>query len=151
MAIPVVEGFRIGGNTPIDDRLVYSTVAQVFLPPDEGGIGPLRRYDGLAVWITSENKLYRFIGGTTEAHFVVDTATTAVIETIIQAIQEHYLATFFNSETIENLTTLLMESDAFKNAFWSKTELRVMSQSEYTAAAPGSIPADTVVMIKESV
>jgi len=106
MAIELLDVTRIKGNTPIEDRLVRNTVDEVFNGAvAETFIAPLRRYDGLAVWIKSEKKLYRFVGGTAQANFVPDAAGTEMIETIIE--------TLFESETlVETFIEKLLESDA---------------------------------------
>lgn len=63
-------GFRIGDNSPIDDRLVYPTVDSVFLPASQGGIVSARRHVGLKIYITSEEKFYFFKDGVNQVNFV---------------------------------------------------------------------------------
>jgi hypothetical protein len=70
MAIAMGSGFRVGDNSPIDDRIVYDTVASVFLPASQGGMVSARRHVGLKIYIVSEEKYYYFKTGTTQADFV---------------------------------------------------------------------------------
>ena len=72
MALTVPQGFRVGNTKPVDDRIVFDTVAAAL-----AAVGNPRRYNGLAVWIRDEEKTYRFIGGTTDEHFVPDPASGA--------------------------------------------------------------------------
>jgi hypothetical protein len=73
MAVKILEGFRVGGSTPIDERIVRDTVASIFdSTNDETFIAISRRYIGLAIWIKEEHRTYRFVGGITASHFIPD-------------------------------------------------------------------------------
>lgn len=110
----------------------------------------------LAVWITSEQLLYRFMGlpavlpAATDPRwkaewFLPDMAAPTTLEKIIDTI-------FERSTLVDKLIEKLFDSDAFKDAmkdYWSKEELRVVTAAEY-ASPPEPIPAGTVVMVKES-
>jgi len=135
------DGHRITNDSPVDDRMVYETVEEVLTTLPFG-----RRYDGLAIWIRQKKLLYRFIGGTSNDHFVPDMVTTEVIEAIIAELQDKFFETLFNTETLNTLTELFSASVEFKRAFWSKEELRVMSPTAYTDT---NLPEGTVVMLKE--
>jgi len=71
------QGFRVCKG-PMDDRTEYETVDEIF-EPSEIWIHPERRYDGLSVWIKSEQRKYRFVGGTDRAHFVPDPDIRAIL------------------------------------------------------------------------
>lgn len=77
MAISLGGGIRVTINEPIDDRLVYETVESVFLPATQGGVAVSRRYDGLQIYIKSEQRFYRFVGGIAREDFVPDPAIGA--------------------------------------------------------------------------
>ena len=71
-------GLTINSSFEVDDRLVYPSVDAVL---NTGGVvngswkprlSKQRRYEGLAVWITEEHCLYRFIGGIDDEHFTLD-------------------------------------------------------------------------------
>jgi hypothetical protein len=70
MAIAMGSGFRVGDNSAIDDRIIYDTVDAVFLPASQGGIVSARRYIGLMIYISSEEKYYYFKDGITQTNFV---------------------------------------------------------------------------------
>lgn len=74
MALSFGSGLKVGNSEPIDDRLIYETVEDVFLPAAQGGISNARRYDGLQIYIKSEQRFYRFVGGITRDDFVPDPA-----------------------------------------------------------------------------
>jgi hypothetical protein len=60
-------GQHITNDDPVDDRMVFDTVAEVLETLAFG-----RRFDGLSIWIRKEKRKYRFIGGTANSHFVPD-------------------------------------------------------------------------------
>lgn len=64
MPLNVPQGLHVGGREPVDDRIIFDTPADAL-----AGIAAPRRYDGLAVWIKSEGKTYRFMGGTANDNF----------------------------------------------------------------------------------
>ena len=64
------QGFRVDMG-PIDDRTEYDTIDDIFTP-SEKWIHPSRRYDGLLIYIKSERKCYRFVGGIERKHFIPD-------------------------------------------------------------------------------
>lgn len=73
--IPFSHGFRIGDGTPVDNRMVYQTKADVFSKAvDENGdfigITKGRRYRGLKIFIVDEGKEYWFRDGITNDHLV---------------------------------------------------------------------------------
>ena len=76
MPMELTSGFRFNAAVEADDRSVYPTVEAalvtgcVFNGVTKSRISMQRRHEGLAVWITEEQKLYRFIGGITDGHFV---------------------------------------------------------------------------------
>ena len=201
MGIKLTDGLTINSQAQGDDRFSYPTVEAALVdgwtatiagaPVNIGRISAQRRYEGLAVWITSEKKLYRFIGGTNPEHFVPDMAATEVIETILTEIKENFLETLISEEFLKTLIEKLFEvteiqekfletlieklfespdiqekfletliqsdfsetlfaSDEFTDAmkaYWSKKELKVMTEEEFEAAS--DIPSGTVVMIKK--
>jgi hypothetical protein len=130
MALTVPSGLRVANTDPVDDRIVFDTVANALAE-----VGEPRRRDGLAIWITSEKLLYRFVGGTADTDFVQELSISEVIEKIIETVVEK--ATEDDSELLEKL----------KELFWTKAELMAMTQAEVTATPP---PVGTIVLIKES-
>jgi len=74
MAISLGGGLKIGNGEPVDDRLLYETVDAVFLPAAQGGVSNARRYDGLQIYIKSEQRYYRFVGGIARDNFIPDPA-----------------------------------------------------------------------------
>ena len=134
MAISVPQGLRVLNSDATDDRNVFDTKANALAAISN----PFRRHIGLAVWIEEEKQLYRFIEGVDDADLVPDMSATGTITTIINNVVEQLL------ESEELL-------DKMKEVFWTKDELRVMTQSEYDTAIGGAgFPEGTVVMIKET-
>jgi hypothetical protein len=77
VALSIDAGLRIGNRDPIDDRFVYATVDLALngnpaaaSNKDKLGIPSTRRYEGLTVYISSEQRNYQFVGGTTDDCFV---------------------------------------------------------------------------------
>ena len=73
MAISSTQGFSILSNEPVDDRFVFNTVEDVLLTLNITKVGSLvitRRYVGLTIHITSENRNYQFQEGIEDENFV---------------------------------------------------------------------------------
>ena len=60
-------GQHVTNDDPIDDRMVFDTVDELLTSLAFG-----RRFDGLSIWIRQEKRKYRFVGGTTNSHFIPD-------------------------------------------------------------------------------
>lgn len=75
MPITVAMGFRVDNNDPVEDRLIFATKEDVFKPGSQGGLARGRRYEGLLIYISDEQKNYRFIGGVEEEHLISDPAS----------------------------------------------------------------------------
>lgn len=67
MAQTLTDVFNIRVQFPIDLRTVKSDINA------RNAIEPLQRYEGLPVWVVSEQKLYRLIGGITNDDWVDQT------------------------------------------------------------------------------
>jgi len=155
------QGSRVGEG-PGDDREIAPNKASVFTPG--AGTSPFiqvgRRFDGLAFWSREEGLEFRFIGGTAEENCVPTLSTPQAISLIASKLLESeaftntLIETLFETQ-IETVIEKLADSDEFKDAFWSKEELKAMTSAEYAAAKaipagqPGSIPSGTIVMVKE--
>jgi len=72
MAINIVAGFSLTNNDPIDSRLIKADVAAALALPS------YNRYEGLTIYITGENKDYRFVGGIEDANLVPLSASYAL-------------------------------------------------------------------------
>ena len=68
LKIPI-STFLSAMNAKIDSRgqRSFATVAAAL-----SGLAPSQRVEGLPVWIASERRLYRFVGGTHNSNFVPD-------------------------------------------------------------------------------
>jgi hypothetical protein len=154
MAFTTFEGWRVGNNEPVDDRMVFNTVAAALTPNAPTlWLHPDRRHEGLPIWIKTERKLYRFIGGTEDEHLVEDAASTEMIRTIIETLfeTETLLETFFE-KIVEKLLDPDNDAllDKMKQVFWTKDELQVKTSAEYDAAVTANeISEGTVVMVKQ--
>ena len=174
--VPLATGYQINASNEADNRFVFPTVLAALTDgatvdgQPKPRIAGTRRYEGLAVWITEEQKLYRFIGGTADTNFVPDLAATEAITAIIESLFESETLTelliekLFESETfvetlieklfedhIETVTEKLFASDEWKEAmndYWSKTELLAKTETDYNTEK-ATIPAGTVVLVKE--
>ena len=91
MALTFPQGIRVGNSDFIDDRLVFDTVTDAL-----NNVSPFRRQDGLAIYIRELQRVYRFVDGITDDHFVPDPATGNTdsseigdVEEITKAVMEH--------------------------------------------------------------
>ena len=174
MAYEWSEGHKINVPEHIDTRFKYASFEDVFATSNPNRLRPANAVNGLPVWIEDEEVLYRIVGlvggestAVLRTKLVPDASIPGQIEAIIKELlkentieklfTEEFLETlidqmFSHDTVVEKLTTLLFDDDAFQEKlkdYWSKLEMRVMSQAEYDESA-NSIPDGTVVLIKES-
>jgi hypothetical protein len=85
MAVSLTQGLQFTAGVEPDDRMVYPTVEAALTT---GGIvnGVMkpritlaRRFDGLPVWIQNERRVYRFVGGITNEHFIPDPSSDGAV------------------------------------------------------------------------
>jgi hypothetical protein len=63
MAININDGFDVGGGVPIDSRYVFATLAA------RDALVPVRRYEGLPVYVIEDGKQYILTGGIDNANW----------------------------------------------------------------------------------
>jgi len=150
------QGSRVGAG-PGDDRDIAPSKQSVFQAgsAETPFIQVGRRFDGLAFWAREEGLEFRFIGGTAEENCVPTLSTPQAISLIASKLLESeaftntLIETLFETQ-IETVVEKLLDSEEFKEAFWSKEELKAMTSTEYAAAkTAGTIPSGTIVMVKE--
>ena len=103
--------------------------------------------------LVKEHNIEKFFVEAVVEKIVTELTKEDVIEKFFtETVVEKLLAEIFEKDTLtEHFIELLFDSELFVEKlqdYWSKTEMRVLSQAEYTATA-STIPEGTVVMIKE--
>jgi hypothetical protein len=80
MAMTLGQGFAFNTREAADNRTIYETVDQALNTGglvngvEQSKLTAGKRFDGLAVYIQSEQRVYRFVGGTANEHFIPDPA-----------------------------------------------------------------------------
>lgn len=104
MAMKIVDNFNISKQAPLDSRSVFGSVDEALEK-----INIYQRYDGLIVYIKSEESYYRFTGGINDEDFILVTSDKPAKHSTyihIQAVPSKVWTISHNLEKFPSTTTV---------------------------------------------